>query len=338
MSHASRSLRPRSRTLVATAAAVAAMLLVAPLPAHAQLRGLMNKAREKAAEKVAEKAVDRAGAGSDRGTWATPTFGGNVVEITPGRVDALLRGLAAERRFVAEDERRRQAAGEAEDAAQAAYDRKLREYEVRKLEVETRIQRYGSCMMGASAGASPGARAMVTRMTAMSDAEREKLITRMQDLRKRGEAAQKRGDRVAVAAISDTAMKLMGMTSADVEAGRQANAAHKECGEMPPEMSDPSKLPVAPTPPSRGGPGMDDASRVGADRAGATAAGLPVPQYALLRERVGALVIRYARPGTKWGFTEGERNAVAARRAELNQYENLFDSGTINWGGIGDGE
>lgn len=72
--------------MLRTALIVATLAAVSTSPAHAQLGGLMRKAKDKAAE-MAQGPAKRTPA---------PTYDNRVLEITDARVDQLLKGLAAE--------------------------------------------------------------------------------------------------------------------------------------------------------------------------------------------------------------------------------------------------
>lgn len=80
----------------------AALLLiaVAALPAEGQLGGLLKKAKEKAVEAAADKAgLDTKGDNANK----PPTYDDVIVELNAQRVDALLRGLEAQKRVLTAD-------------------------------------------------------------------------------------------------------------------------------------------------------------------------------------------------------------------------------------------
>lgn len=266
-----------------------------------------------------------------------PTYSANLLEITNARIDQLMKGLDGERAYMAQLAKGADAESKKFDAETRAYEAKHAAYEKKVAAINARMTAFQNCMMsnaGASGGAMPpGAAKMQQKLAGMSEAEQQVFMNRLQELGKRGEAADKRGDRKAAMAIMDTVYTLMGMTEADRQAAAAAGAKalknHKDCGEAPKEMTDPSLMPVEPQPPTRGD--ADDARKAASDQAGAKAAGLTVAQYGLLRERVAALVVYNGRPGTAWGFSESERQAVSSRRNEFNKYEAMLGGTAISW-------
>jgi hypothetical protein len=341
----------------------ASLLLALPLaPATAQFGGLVKKAKGAITEKAVEKAVDkgvpkpdsttplpgqpvpagRAGrATSARGATPTPVFSENVVEITPARIDALAAGLRAQLAYVTAHQKDYDTARRDYDAKHRAWDGQMtafearhRDWEAQMAAMNTRLNAWTTCMQAAQSGSQAGAMRTADRMAAMSDAERNQLEQRMKDLQTRMEAAQKRGDNAAVVAISDTARRLMGITDSDVAAAGATRQKQQQCGPMPKEMTDPSLAPKEPQPPAE--PSFDgataDSVEAGADRAGAAAAGLTLPQYGVLRERVAALLLgRVGQSGSVWAFTDAERAAFDAKRPLVAPYTDLLAGGAISW-------
>lgn len=77
--------------------ALAALITLAPLPAHAQLGGLVKRGANRAAEKAVDKAVDKA-AGDEKSKARevpAPAFDAEVLELTAPRLDQVVRGLKA---------------------------------------------------------------------------------------------------------------------------------------------------------------------------------------------------------------------------------------------------
>jgi hypothetical protein len=365
----------RSKLAVTTAFAFAAALVVAvpARPAHAQFGGLLKKAKEKAAEKVAEKAVDKAvdkaaggdsaskanggaatGAGAaapsrggrasrvlgrgDDASYAAgpaPTYSENLLEITPQRIDQLMKGLDAEGAYMEARAKGNDAASKKQSAEMKAYEAKHAAWEKKMADINARTTAYTNCSManaGASGGMMPGAEKMQRKLASMSEAEQQAFMKRLQDLGQRGEAANKRGDRATAMAIMDTAYTLMGLTAEDRQqmaaAAAKAQANRKDCGPIPPEVSNPALMPAEPQPPQESNGGNAESEQ---DKVGAKASGLTVEQYGLLRERVAALVLYGGRPGRAWGFGENERKLVASRRNEFNKYEALLGGNAISW-------
>jgi hypothetical protein len=76
------------------------LLAVAALPAQGQLGGLLKKAKEKAVETAAEKAgLDAKGENANK----PPAYDDVIVELNGQRVDALLRGLEAQKKVLSAD-------------------------------------------------------------------------------------------------------------------------------------------------------------------------------------------------------------------------------------------
>ena len=346
----------------------ASLLLALPLsPATAQFGGILKKAKgkiaEKAAETAVEKAVDKtigpdsaahlpgqpAPAGSaarsttaSRGATRMPVFSANVVEITPARMDALAAGLKAQLAYVADHQKDYDAARRDYDAKHKAWEGEMTAYEARQHDWEAqmaarnaRLSAWTECMQAAQSGSQAGAMRTAQRMESMSEAETKQLEQRMRDLQTRMEAAEKRGDRAAVVAISDSARHLMGITDSDVAAAGTTRQKQQKCGPMPKEMTDPSSAPKAPQPPVEPRFDADAAAYAiesGSDRAGASAAGLTLPQYGLLRERVAALLLgRVGQSGSVWAFTDSERAAFAAKRRLVSPYTDILAGGAISW-------
>lgn len=85
----------------AVLAAAIATALAAPVPAHAQFGKLLKKAKEKVVgDKDSTAAANGESAAPSAGSLrpGSPTFDGNVVELTPSVVERMLRGMAAEAR------------------------------------------------------------------------------------------------------------------------------------------------------------------------------------------------------------------------------------------------
>jgi hypothetical protein len=350
----------------ATLAGGASLLLALPLaPASAQFGGLIKKAggavAGKTVEKTVEKAVDKTVPGADSahgageragrmspsatGTSAAipaPVFSANVVEITPARMDALAAGLKAQFAYVAAHQKDYDTARRDYDAKHKvweeqqmpAFDARHREWEGQMTAMNTRMNAWTGCMQSAQAGSQAGAMRTANSMAGKSEAELKQLEQRMKELQTRMEAAQKRGDNAAVVAISDTARRLMGITDADVTAAGATRQKQQQCGPMPKEMTDPSLAPKEPQPPAE--PRFDgtvaDSVEAGADRAGAAAAGLTLPQYGVLRERVAALLLgRVGQSGSAWAFTPAEQDAFKAKRSLVAPYTDLLAGGAISW-------
>ena len=183
-----------------------------------------------------------------------PTYSENLLEITPQRIDQLMKGLDAEGAYMEARAKGEDAASKKESAAMKAYEAKHAAWEKKMADINARTTAYTNCSManaGASGGMMPGAEKMQRKLASMSEAEQEAFMKRLQDLGQRGEAANKRGDRATAMAIMDTAYTLMGLTAEDRQqmaaAAAKAQANRKDCGPIPPEVSNPSLMPIFPT-------------------------------------------------------------------------------------------
>jgi hypothetical protein len=358
-------------TALATAFAITTLPSPAQAQFGGLLKKAKEKAAEKAAEKAVDKAAEKAGvsdttkaaAAADGGaasgggapasgakrtmrrgangavsgdaayaaTGPAPTYTANLLEITNERIDQLFKGLDAQRAYAQQRANGADAATRKHDADMRAYEAKKIAYDKKMADINARMTAYQNCAMSNSGATSmPGMAKMQEKLAGMSDAEREKFMARMQDLGQRGDAAEKRGDKKTMMAIADTVNTLMGISEEDRRAAAAAAKNRKDCGQPPAEMTNPSLMPVEPQPPHESG-SRDDADQAAADKAGASAAGLTVAQYGLLRERIAALVLYNGRPGSAWGFSESERKAVSTRRSEFNKYEAMLGGSTINW-------
>ena len=349
-----------------TACVLGGATLLLSLPgssASAQFGGLVKKAGGKIADKIGEKAGTTADSATQvPGTTTPPTRGGgrvlgasagggsrvpapvfseNVVEITPARLDKLADGLKAQFAYVTAHQKDYDLARRDYDAKHKAWEGQMvafearhREWEAKMADVNARMNAWTTCMSAASSGQQAGAMQSSQRIAAMSDAERKELEQKMRALQARMEAAQKRGDNAAVVAISDTARRLMGITDADVSAAGRARQEQQKCGAQPKELGNPSLMPAEPQPPvePRFDGAVADSVEAGADRAGAAAAGLTLPQYGLLRERVAALLLgRVGQAGSVWAFTDAERSAFEQKRPLVAPYTDLLAGGAISW-------
>ena len=367
-----RQLTLAAATALAAGFAVAALPAPAEAQFGGLLKKAKEKAAEKAAEKAVDKAAEKAGvsdtskAGAAAGgssssssaangggrsrvmrgsadaaiaTGPAPTYTANLLEITNERIDQLFKGLKAERGLAAQRASGNDPVRKKYEADMRAYEAKQAAYDKKTADINARIQAYTDCSMSNSGAAGPnmmpGMAKMREKMATMSESEQQAFMNRLQDLGKRGEAAEKRGDKKTMIAITDTVNTLMGITEADRRAAAAAAKNRKDCGAIPPEMSNPSLMPTKPERPQE--PRESEQSEALADKTGANAAGLTVAQYGLLRERVAALVIYNGRPGRLWGFSENERKVVATRRSEFNSWEDVLGGQAVSWQFSGSG-
>ena len=338
-------------------ALAAALALALPLPAAAQ--GILGRVKDKAAavtgKKAGDKAADKAGVSSDS---RAPKFSDNLLEITPERLDQILRGAAAEAEPARRDAREEAATRQDYEAKKRQYESDLQTYEQRKRDWQAKkaaleaknakyseqMTAYQQCMQGTAGYQQSQAQgqAMAQKFASMSEAERAETQKKLEDLQKRMQAAQARGDQKMMALLADSAGAIMGMAKPTAQSNANAREMQK-CGKMP-EM-DPQALqaeyqklgeepgtPQAPIEPPR------DEAAVAArmarrDSMASRAAGLTIKQYGLMKERVAAY-LAYGESPQKLGqyvFASSELQALAAKKDKLASYGVVFNNDALGW-------
>lgn len=262
-----------------------------------------------------------------------------VLPITSARVTQLLQGLAAERvvwtRIKA-----------MEDSADAARSRVEQSGEDRR----AKSQAWEECSNRNEAPMSPDlqqhAMRVTQKMMSLDEAQRTALMRQSEELTKAAEDAARRGDAQA-AQMTQAAMRKMvaqvtGIPEAELKVGddkmmawSMANDARvtKACGPRPePSQEHEAGAPRSPDP---GESAMIDAidqlqTKAGVD--GVKASGLTQRQYAILRERVVAWLAAQDDASSlgAYKFTDAERAALAARRADLSRYSEILTR-TPSW-------
>jgi hypothetical protein len=278
------------------AATVGALLLAVPVTAHAQLGGLMKKAAEKAIEKKA----GGSGGGSESASCRSVSFDRTVVELTPTRIDAIVKALGTV--YAGPKGAKRRSLQSQLDAAEARLHELQNDESISKAEESQR--EWKSCRQDAYQAIvnarveKEGAGIMTKWMKAMRE-HNEKIS-----------AAQARGDSVGAAALTDSTQLVM----VNVVAPTAADSAmvEKRCGK-PPRISkrvaerDSLRVVVRE---------MEDEIRAmdeDAEEEMIKASGLTATQLAMARERLTTFV----KENRTCGFTKAEVDAIAARRAEL---------------------
>jgi hypothetical protein len=253
-------------------------------------------------------------------------FTDDVLEITPDRVAALIRGLEAEAaaRPAVEQEHAAQLARY--NAASEAFPARIEAYQRDLAAWRDRVDAYDRCEKELHARwekeeeADPDVAAMKQMGARLEEpANKAKLEARMNELRERVQAAQARGDQRTLMAIADTLQREMaamtggaGAGTAMVQRAQQRNDARvaelaQRCGADPE-----NERPRSPASPNDLLP-KDAAQQL--EAAGARGAGLTARQYAVLKERVGAwLAIRAHGRGAGLGyaFAPGEQAALTS--------------------------
>ena len=252
--------------------------------------------------------------GGSGGSAAKPvTYDATVLELTPARLDAALRAFAAEQR-----EGPRIAAGYRQ--REASYQQALREWTARDSARKAQQAAASDCTRRATTGDQAQAQQQAQSMQARMNDPAVK--ARMKDLQARMQAAGQRQDMNTVMALSDTLRQLMGVGDANqMMQAQQARMgqAEQQCG------VDTSRAAAAaaasdtePTPPAN----PRDSVFVLAGAAG----GFTPRQYAMVRERVlGFLSVDEDRlRASSWAFSQGELDALRARREKLGAYQSML--------------
>ena len=342
---------------LALAAALAAALAL-PLPAAAQgiLGRVKSKASEVAGKKAGDKAAEKAGVSSDS---RTPKFNDNLLEITPERLDQLVRGAAAEAEPARKDARDEAATRQDYENKKRQYESDLQTYEQRKRDYAAKkaaleaknaklgeqMTTYQQCMQGTQGyqQSQADAMAMAQKAGAMSEAERQQMVKKLEDLTKRMEAANKRGDTQTAMRLSDSARALMGMSAQTPQSQAAAGREMQKCGtppvaDMQGMQAEYQKLgpePEEPQPPVE--PARDEAAVAARmarrDTIASRAAGLTIRQYGLMKERVAAY-LAYGESPQKLGqyvFTPSELEALRAKKDKLSSYGIVFNNDALSW-------
>jgi hypothetical protein len=273
------------RLPVRPAAAAALACACAALPLHAQFK--MPKVKVPGTKQTAAPVASDAQAGS-------VAFNDRVVEITPARLDQLLKGLEAEDAMAAkvngQDLKKMEKDNE---AARAAYDKQMAAYTPTK-------QAWDACMDREQAKAQ----AKMDGATAGMHADFDQ--SKMDAIAARIQAAQKKGDMAEVMRLSDSVGKAAQAASArgtDVATASSAEV-RKACGAEPAEPEAPKiQEPIG-------------SSQV--HQAGMQASGLG-GQYDVLRERVAAYVASKGKTNG-YAYTGSELAALQSKMDALSQH------------------
>ena len=269
--------------------ALSALSALCAAPASAQLKPKLSKLNPLAKQEAS--------------ATRTPTFNDRLLEITNDRADQLLKGYAAEASAL-------KTAGQERSAARAAYEEENKKHPARLAEYEKSHAAWKDCQEKVVKPAEAKAKKDVQRsQDEVTGGDQAAFERKMEDVRKRMQAAQAAGNMEEVMRLADSLQKNMGMKSAAAanQASTEMQAAGNKCGAEP-------VRPQPPTPPSDSGPNRDDA--------GAKAAGLTIDQYAILKERVLAAVNEDGEvqaPSSTWAYSSDEMAVLQKRGAELNQ-------------------
>ncbi|HEU4564355.1 MAG TPA: hypothetical protein VFS05_06900, partial [Gemmatimonadaceae bacterium] len=314
----------RAVALTLTAAALCA---ATPTHADAQLGRLKRKLEEKVGDKAADKAADKAQQGGPTATPRQLQFQGNLVEITEARLASLMKGLDAQREASPRIQREAAAADAQYASAAKEYEAKYARYEKEQSAYDKAWAKWNDCTtelnnrFGAEEDERNAAQAAKGReLEAEYDEAKQ---ARMQELSKKMEAAQQRGDQKAMMAYRDTMMALLqpamnaGMEGQKaVSEGQQRSKAHEaqlqaKCGTEP-------QRPTAPTPPKQASSIMAQL-----DTVAYRSSGLEGGQFDLMRERVVPWLRARAagrRVSANYAYTAAELAALERMEKRLAPY------------------
>lgn len=280
------------------------LLVSAALPAEAQLGGLLKKAKEKATEAAAEKA------GLDNAN-KPPTYDDVILELNAQRVDALLRGLEAQKRVLAanggvvavlkqreELEAQMPALNERASAVSSGfYDARNRwsscESDTRRAYEKTHEEE--ARKMAAGMVANPAGAAEKARNASAAQQALAKAIGA--------------NDSVAVRKWTIEYYKAWG-----IDLSKDDAAVKAKCGDAPAKPSAMLELDRA----NARKDSLDAQARAIENRAvleGSKASGLSEQQFAMARERAQMAVT-----GSRARFAKAELAAIDARKSELLGY------------------
>lgn len=288
----------------------AALLLLAAAawPAQGQLGGLLKKAKEKAAEAAAEKAgLDAKGENASK----PPTYDDVILELNAQRIDALLRGLEAQKKVLTADggivavlkqrqelEAQMPALNERASAVSSGYHNARSRWS--RCESDTRhafekTHEEEARKMAAGMVANPAAAAEKARNASVAQ---QSLAKAMAD-----------NDSVAVRKWTIEYYKAWGIDLSKDDAGVKA-----KCGDAPAKPSAMLELDNA----NARRDSLDVQARAIESRAvleGSKASGLSEQQFAMARERAQMAVT-----GSRTRFSKTELAAIDAKKSELLGY------------------
>jgi hypothetical protein len=224
-------------------------------------------------------------------------FDSQVLEITPGVVDRLVKGLAAEQQVAARVEAQDLEAIDRENEAAKAAHRRDRDA------WEKKYKEWKRCTEGV------GQRMQAAMGPAPTEADQKQL----EAVAARTQAAKERGDMAEVMRLVDSLSKAtMPMAQRSMEVSAAGNAeARTKCGDEPKEPPYPKlKQPL-------------DYRSV--REAGQQAAGMTDVQYSIVRERVVPFVVDQRAYG-RMVYTEGEIETLKAKAGLLEPYAEVLKS------------
>jgi hypothetical protein len=309
----STSLRKSPRLLVAL---FPILLLLVPATSSAQLGGLVKRGAARAAEKAVDKSVDKA---MDKKTGAkaevpAPTFDDEVLELTPARIDQVVKGLKAfnEARAKA-DVPGAMKAFEAANARSADYSNRYSDQRYAHQEKVRKVEQCREEVFDAQREANQ----------AETDRKMEAMRTDPAKMQAMAAVAMKWNPRIAQAqAKGDTAEIKSSMikmqeelaTIAGLKLDTDSTKADAKCGKPAPAPAWLVAWDSTDAEARRLGERVREAETAGQEEAVA-ASGLTARQFHVARERIEAFV-----GDGGMGFSKSERAALAPRKDELKAY------------------
>ncbi len=288
------------RSWVRTAAALMLVAALSAAPVGAQFKPKLPKIGP-----IGGKAPTAAQAAP------APTFNDRVVEITDDRAEGLLAGFRAELAALDASDKERA-------SARAAYEEENKRHGARLREYEGKNKAWQDCQNANVKPAQDKAERKGKKAEEdFTGGDQEAFDRRMEELSKRMEAAQAKGDMATMMAITDSISKSAGVASSMEagKAGKELQAASEKCGPEP-------VAPEPPTPPSDAGPNLEAEGSTAANEAmssddksaddKSSDEKITPEQYAIMRERV-----RPVCGGASGGFSDTEVAAINKRKSDL---------------------
>lgn len=307
--------RPSVRLLAALAAAA----LLAPVPAHAQLGGLMKRAAEKAAQRTAERAIDKKVEDNlPPPVGCEPTFDAQTAELTGERLDKMFvwenevrartkdRNSPLAKLYANRDDIQAELDELNEDESLARYEEDVQKWEACR--TEGRMRLLGKKM------AEKGPMAM---LNPAGDPEFQRLQRESNQMNERADALEAKGDTAKANAVRDSAAartwSYYGASPADTL------AIAKKCGKPPRPSAKAERrdsLEVALR-------DVNDEIRTEEEKIDLSprkTTGLTRGQYEAARERIVRFNANSASDGYICGFTKPELQALRERKDKLKEY------------------
>lgn len=292
------------------------LLLLVPATSSAQLGGLVKRGAARAAEKAVDKSVDKAmdKKAGNKAEVPAPTFDEEVLELTPARIDQVVKGLKAfnEARAKA-DVPGAMKAYEAANARSADYSNRYSEQRYAHQEKVRKVEQCREEVFDAQREANEaeierkmnGIQTDPAKMQALA-AVAIKWNPRIAQLQASGDTA---GYRVAAIKMQEEMH-----AAAGIKVDMDSTKADAKCGKPAPAPAWLVAWDSTDAEARRLGDRVREAETAGQDEAVA-ASGLTARQFHVARERIEAFV-----GDGGMGFSKSERAALTPRKDELKAY------------------